>query len=180
MDVFEYQVKIPKDRIAVVIGEKGVMKRRLESELGITLDVDSQEGDVFLLGKDSVRLFSAQDVIKAIGRGFNPEIALRLLKTEYVLELIDVTDYANTKNKAIRLKGRVIGENGKSRRAIESLTETSMSVYGKTIGIIGQAEHVMTAKKAVDMLLSGAPHSTVFRMLEGWRRRAFIRENLTP
>jgi ribosomal RNA assembly protein len=78
----------------------------------------------------------------------------------------------------LRLKGRVIGESGKSRKTIEDLSDTQISVYGKTIGIIGEAENTNMAKKAIDMLLTGAPHSTVFRILERWRRDLRRREHL--
>ena len=65
-----------------------------------------------------------------------------------------------------RLKGRVIGEKGKSRRVIEELTGCHISVYGKTIGIIGEASDVHLAHQAVGMLLQGSMHKTVFQFLE--------------
>ncbi len=170
MERFEYHVKVPKDRIGVLIGEKGEKKRELESTLGIDLKIDSEEGDVKISGKDSLKLFTAQEIIKAVARGFNPDVAKQLLKTEYLFELINITEYTSTKNQEIRLKGRVIGEDGKSRKTIEELSDTNIVIYGKTIGIIGEAEAVSTAQKAIDMLLKGAPHSTVFKILERWRR----------
>lgn len=170
MDRFQYEVKVPKERIAVLIGEGGEKKRELEDVLGVKLDIDSQEGDVRLSGTDSLKLFAAHEVIKAIARGFNPDIAKLLLKTDYMLEMINIVDYTSSKKQMIRLKGRVIGEGGKSRSTIEELSEASISVYGKTIGIIGQAECVESAKRGIDALLSGAPHSTVFRLLEKLRR----------
>jgi ribosomal RNA assembly protein len=109
-------------------------------------------------------------VIKAIGRGFNPDIAFLILKQDYVFELINMNDFAKTKNDSVRLKGRVIGSEGKSRNTIEELTETNISVYGKTIGIIGLQENVASARKAIESLLSGSPHSNVFRFLEKNRR----------
>ena len=77
-----------------------------------------------------------------------------------------MNDFAKTKNDSVRLKGRVIGSEGKSRNAIEELTETNISVYGKTIGIIGLQQNVASAKKAIESLLSGSPHSNVYRFLE--------------
>jgi ribosomal RNA assembly protein len=170
MDDFQYEIKVPKERIAVIIGEKGEKKRALEDALSVKIDIDSDEGDVILRGKDAVALFTAREVIKAIARGFNPDIARMLLKTDYMLEIINVSDYAKSKDQMIRLKGRVIGENGKSRNTIEELAEVSISVYGKTISIVGQTENVTAAKRAIDALLTGAPHSTVFRLLEKLRR----------
>jgi ribosomal RNA assembly protein len=170
MEKFQYEIKVPKERVAVIIGEKGEKKRELEETLNVRIDVDSDEGDVVLTGKDAISLFTGREVIKAIARGFNPDIARLLLKTDYLLEIVNVAEYAKTKDQMIRLKGRVIGEGGKSRSTIEELAEVHMVVYGKTIAIIGQTENVTAAKRAVDTLLTGAPHSTVFRLLEKLRR----------
>ena len=43
-------------------------------------------------------------------------------------------------------------------------------VYGKTVGIIGNHENLFLAKKAVESLLSGSPHSSVFKYLERKRK----------
>lgn len=169
MAEYLYDTKIPKERIAVLIGKDGITKKQIESATNIKLKIDSKEGDVFLEGEDALGLYSAREVVKAIGRGFNPDIALLLLKQDYMFEMINMLDYVKSKNHMIRLKGRVIGAEGRSRKTIEELTETYISVYGKTIGIIGFSENVAIAKKAVESLLSGSPHSSVYKWLE--RRR---------
>ena len=166
MAEYLYDTKIPKERIAVLIGKDGITKKQIESATNIKLKIDSKEGDVFLKGEDALGLYSAREVINAIGRGFNPETALLLLKQDYTLEILNMTDYIKSKNSIIRLKGRVIGAEGRSRKTIEELTETYISVYGKTIGIIGFSENVAIAKKAVESLLSGSPHSSVYKWLE--------------
>lgn len=167
---FIFQLKVPKDRIAVFIGEKGVTKRKLQDHLGVQMDVDSREGEVTLISQDSFKLYIAKDIIKAIARGFNPEIAQLLLKQDYVFELIDISDYVSSKEGIQRLKGRVIGVQGKSRSTIENLTECFISVYGKTVAIIGETNHVMVARKAVESLLSGSQHAAVYKWLEKQRR----------
>ena len=78
----------------------------------------------------------------------------------------------------IRLKGRVIGQEGKSRKIIEGLTETYISVYGKTISIIGQAENVSVARRAIESLLAGSNHATVYRWLEK-KRRELVRKRFS-
>ncbi|MBU1204960.1 MAG: KH domain-containing protein [Nanoarchaeota archaeon] len=166
MAEYMYGTKIPKERIAVLIGTDGITKKQIESATNIKLKIDSKEGDVFLEGEDALGLYSAREVVKAIGRGFNPDIALLLLKQDYMLEMINMADYIKSKNQMIRLKGRVIGAEGRSRKTIEELTETYISVYGKTIGIIGFSENVAIAKRAVESLLSGSPHSSVYKWLE--------------
>lgn len=167
---FIYELKIPKERIAVLIGVKGNIKKEIEDATKTKIKVDSKEGDIFVSGGDGLSLYTAREVIRAIGRGFNPDIALLLLKPDYMFEMVDIGDYARTPEAAKRLKGRVIGSEGKSRKLIEELTESYISVYGKTVSIIGATDSAAVARQAVETLLNGSPHSTVYKMLEKKRR----------
>jgi len=167
---FEYILKIPKERVAVLIGKKGEEKKQLENELGIQITVDSQEGDVTIIGKDAIKVYTAREIVRAIGRGFNPEIARLLLKVDYGFDIININEYAKTKKDAERLKGRVIGQEGKSRATLEELTGTSICVYGKTIGIIGPFDSLVLARRAIESLLSGSLHTPVYRWLEKRKR----------
>lgn len=170
MQEYLYELKVPKERIAVLIGKNGEIKKNIEAATKTRVDIDSKEGDVFLKGDEPISLYVARDVIRAISRGFNPDIAMLLLKQDYVFELIDLKDYVKNKKQMPRLKGRVIGKEGKSRRNIETLTETYICVYGKTIGIIGMIENATLAKRAVCALLGGSPHATVYKWLEKQRK----------
>jgi len=174
---YSYELKITKDRIAVLIGTKGETKNELERITSCRINVDSAEGDVMLTGKDAVMLFALREVIKAVARGFNPDIAKQLLKQDYILEIISLNDYSKEKSHQLRLKGRVIGIEGKSRHTIEELTESYISVYGKTIAIIGKIELVSICKRAVQSLLAGSPHSNVYKWLER-QRKLMKRKNI--
>lgn len=163
---FSYELKIPRERIAVLIGPKGAVKRELEEQTRSRINVDSKEGDVRLTGKDSLALFSLKEVVAAIGRGFNPEFAQLLFKQDYVLEVVNIMEYNRHKSHLERLRGRVIGAEGKARVMIERLTETFVVVYGKTIAIIGTTERATLARRAVDSLLEGSTHAAVYKWLE--------------
>lgn len=175
-DEFSYTIRIPKERVAVLIGTKGRVKRELEQRSHATIDVDSKEGEVTITGKDSITLFNLREVIQAIGRGFNPELARGLLSQDSLFEKVQISDFAKEKNHLIRIRGRIIGAAGKARRTIEELTGTSICVYGKTVGIIGRAEDVPHAKRAVELLLEGSTHASVYRWLEKQRRRQRLEE----
>ncbi len=170
-ETFMYEVRVPKERVAIIIGTKGGVKKALQAHAGVKMHVDSDEGVVTLQGEDSLRLYQAREVIKAIARGFNPEVAQLLLRQDYVLESIKLHDYAGTKESMQRLKGRVIGLKGKSRENIERLTGCFISVYGKTVCIVGELAWADIAKRAVEKLLAGSMHSTVWKFLEGQRRK---------
>jgi ribosomal RNA assembly protein len=175
---YSYELKIPASRIAVLIGKEGSVKKRIESETKVRITVDSSEGDVFLYGNDALDLYTVREIVSAIGRGFNPDIALQLLKSDYSLEQISLTDYAKTKNHLMRVKGRVIGSNGKAREIMEELTDCKISVFGKTICIIGRIESVDICRRAVEKLLKGSQHSAIYRMLERQRKESKKRQIL--
>lgn len=170
VDEYAYELKIPRERIAVLIGKEGLTKKQIEQSTSVTLDIDSEEGGVKLIGKEALGLYVCREIVRAIGRGFNPEVASLLLKQDYGLEQVNITDFADTKNDAVRLKGRVIGESGKSRKVIEELTGCHVSVYGKTVALVGSLEWLPSARRAVESLLSGSPHSVVYHWLEKRRK----------
>ncbi len=172
-------VRIPKERIAVLIGVNGGTKEFIESRLSVKLNIDA-EGEVTVVeenAQDPLAVLKVLDVVKAIGRGFSPQHAYRLLDDMEYLEVIDVKDYTKGKQGQLeRKRARVIGKGGKTRRLIEELTGVSMSVYGSTVSVIGQPEQVDVARKAIDMLLRGSEHSTVYRFLERSRPKLRVIE----
>jgi len=170
MTEYNYEIKIPKERIAVLIGKQGETKKLIEQETKTKLNIDSQEGDVTVSGEDALTLYSTRDIITAIGRGFNPKIALNLIKVDYSFDLINLGDIARSKSDLLRLKGRVIGQEGKSRKIIEEMTDCEICIYGKTAGIIGPADKSPIARRAIEMLLGGSMHSSVYKYLEKQRR----------
>jgi ribosomal RNA assembly protein len=161
------EIKISKERIAVLIGEKGVEKRKLQKQTSTKIKISSKEGDVLIEGEDSLMVIIVRDIIKAISRGFNPKIAHKLLKEENMFDLLNIQDYSgNSKKQEIRIKSRVIGKEGRARKTIERFTNTNICVYGKTVGIIGKIEDVSLARRALDKLLKGSPHGKVYSWIK--------------
>lgn len=159
------EIKIPKARVAVLIGKKGETKKKIEKLAKIKLDI-SKEGDVVISG-EGLGSYLAMEVIKAIGRGFNPNIALKLLKENYILQILDIKDYAGkSEKKFVRIKGRLIGKKGSTWKLLEEKTNTDISIYGKTIAIIGEVDDVDITRRAFEKLLKGSPHNKVYSFIE--------------
>ncbi len=169
-------VRIPKNRIGVLIGPNAVTKKLIEESLSVELEVDSDDGGVKICLKpetpDPSTLFRAKEVVLAVGRGFSPEKASRLLHDdESLLVVVDLRDYVGKSESDIkRLSGRIIGRDGRTRKLIEELTETSVSVYGHTISVIGAMEEAEIARQAIEMFIHGRLHSSVYRFLQAKRR----------
>jgi ribosomal RNA assembly protein len=163
-------VRIPKERVGVLIGTDGETKKTIERISQVHLEIDSEEGEVVFNeqeAKDPLIPLKVEDVIRAIGRGFSPEHAFRLFAEETELFIFDIYDYVGKKEShLIRVKARVIGREGKTKRVIEGLTGGILAIYGHTVAVIADFESMDIAKKAIDMLLSGSEHPTVYRYLE--------------
>jgi len=169
-------VKVPRERIGALVGPDGRVKATIEKKLSVILRIDSQTGDIQITlmptTQDPTVLFRAKEVVTAIGRGFSPENAFRLLEDdETMLAVIDLREtVGRSQSDMKRLKGRVIGKEGKTRKITEELTEANICVYGHTISIIGKIDQVEIAKEAVRMLIRGSLHGTVYRFLHRKRR----------
>jgi len=163
-------LKIPMERVGVIIGHNGETKKNLEKRSGIDFDVDSETGEVAIHEEnveDPLSLLKIETIIKAIARGFSPEHASRLFSDEYDLYIFDIHDYVGKKDSHIRrLKSRVIGREGKTKRVLEELTDSDISIYGHTISLITDINHIDIVKRSIDMLLEGSKHATVYRFIE--------------
>ena len=165
-------LRIPKERVAVVIGKKGQTKKEIEDRTKTKIEIDSETGEVFISAtketEDPLAVWKARDVIMAIGRGFSPERAFRLFNEGETLEILNLTDIivGNDKNALPRVRGRIIGRKGRTREIIEEMSGADVSVYGKTVAIIGNPIQVEIAKTAVEKLAKGSPHGVVYKYLE--------------
>ena len=173
--------RLPNERIGIAIGPGGEVKREIERRTGTRLTLDSETGEVRIEpGEDPLGALMAREVLHAIARGFSSERAFRLFKEDQLLEVIDVREFAGRSERAlVRLKGRAIGERGRTRQILEETTGAHVSIYGRTIALIGTAEQLAVAREAIERLLGGAKHSSVYRFLERKRRemkRRFIRQ----
>lgn len=169
-------VRIPRERVGVLIGPNGETKKQIEKTLSVELTIESDSGGVTITltksAEDPSVLLRARDVVTAIGRGFSPEHAFRLIHDDdAVLDIIDLREiFGRSESDIQRVKGRIIGMNGKTRRIIEEITDTKISVYGHTVSIIGNIEPAQVAREAIQMLIQGSQHATVYKFLHRKRR----------
>ncbi|MFX1485932.1 MAG: KH domain-containing protein [Promethearchaeota archaeon] len=169
-------LKVPGNRLGVIIGTNGEIKKRIEEMTKTNLKIDSKENTILIESSpdsdDPLGVWNAKYIISAISRGFSPKNAFALLNDNVMLEIINLHDFVGRSPSSLtRVKGRIIGEKGKTRRVIEELTKTHLSVFGHTVAIIGESMNLQIAKEAVVLIVDGAPHSSVYRFLHRKRRK---------
>ncbi len=177
-----FRVRIPAERVGVLIGRSGSIKKKIESMCKVKLEIDSETGEVTIIGSEQIEdpttIFKAQNIVLAIGRGFSPEKAFKLMDDDVILHIIDLRDAAGRSKKDLqRIKGRLIGKKGKTRRIIEETTNVDVSIYGHTVALIGRLEELEIAKEAIEKLVAGSQHKTVYRYL-GRKRSELKRSRL--
>ncbi len=161
-------VKIPRSRIAVLIGKNGEIKKEIEKTLGVRLKIDSKSGDVEIREDspvESLAVYKAAQVVRAIGRGFPPKKAFFLFDDKYYLNIVDITSYVSDKQLE-RVRARLIGRSGSFRKALETDTNTFIAIEGRTVSVIGEMEEVTKAEKAIEMIIKGARHNAAYRALK--------------
>ena len=168
-------MRIPKNRIGVVIGVGGIIRRQLEESTKTRIIVDSETGEVEIYATEStndpLQIWVARDIVKAIGRGFSPDRANKLLDDSYYLEIISLRDHIPDRMNVIkRVKSRIIGKSGRTRELIEEYTQSHISISGKTISILGKYIPLGIAKEAILRLIQGERHTNIYRFLESRRR----------
>lgn len=174
-------IRIPADRVGTLIGKKGEIKKTLQDTSGIKIDINTEEGEIVLHDdvelEDPLKALQLMDVVKAVGRGFNPDKAMRLFEDDEYLEVVDLKEFIGERSGQMhRVRGRLIGKDGKTRRIIEDLTGVDMVIYGNTVGLIGNSISLPVAKHAVELILQGSEHATVYHYLESQRPRLRIAE----
>ncbi|HXT83381.1 MAG TPA: KH domain-containing protein [Verrucomicrobiae bacterium] len=170
-------IKVAKDRIGAIVGKKGSVKLEIESKCNVKLNIDGESGDVSVELKNNdasfdIGIFKAMEIITAISKGFSPERSYNLLKEDIILQFVDLREYSGKSvNSLDRIKSRIIGQSGKTRKNIEDFTSVYLSVYGHFVGFIGNYEETKLAVDAIIMLCRGSSHKSVYHMLEEYRRK---------
>ena len=171
--------RVPKDRIAVLIGAKGATRKELERAAGCKhIQIDSVTGEIDVTWPepgefDPVKALKLPDVIKAVGRGMAPNRAIQLLQDDWFFEIVDLREHVGKKSsQQRRIRARIIGSEGKIRKMIEQHTGAEISIYKSTVVLVGDGQGLSSARQAIEMLARGSEHGTVMKFLERERKRS--------
>lgn len=157
-------VHVPDERLHVL---DDAVLNRLEQMTNASITIDNQSKSVSVTHSDSVAEMEATEVIRAVAQGFAPHDAMQLLTNQDVrFETINIKNKTRNEKEFRRQKGRVIGENGRTRELLEELGGASVCIYQDAVSIIGEPLEVQTVRRAVNRLISGESHASVYGFLE--------------
>ena len=143
------------------------IERRTKSKI----EINKKDDFIIIESSDAIMEFTAANIVTAFGRGFDIETALLLLNDDYYFSYIDLRQIFGNSGRMQQIKSRVIGENGRTKIYIESVSGAHISVYGHTIGFIGMIDQINEAETAVRTLVEGGSHKLAYQRMEASHRK---------
>jgi KH domain-containing protein len=134
------------------------------AEIGVKFSVHGNAVEFMYESALDASLFKS--MVNALNAGFDQNAASLLLDYEYDFMEINLSDYLESKNRQTDIKGRIIGTRGLIKQRLIKATGCYIKVGEKTIDIIGPSQRLSVAFHAIEMLMHGAKHDNVFRMIE--------------
>jgi RNA-binding protein PNO1 len=123
--------------------------------------------------EDPGAIQKAQDFCEAFMMGFEVQDAVALLRLEDLyIESFMVTDVKMLAGDHLsRAIGRVVGQDGKTKYAIENATRTRIVVADQKVHIMGTFTNIALARDAVCNLIIGAPPGKVYNQMRNVAKR---------
>jgi len=141
-----------------------VLKNKTKLEKELEVKIENKGKNIFVDGEGD-KEFIALKVLEAIDIGFSIERALLLKNENNIFQTLNIRDLTK-RNDIHRIKGRLIGTEGKTLRTLKTLTNCAISVTDNQIGIIGDAESIKDAIISVTSLVQGSKQGNVYARLE--------------
>lgn len=116
---------------------------------------------------DTLNLQRGADFVKAFSLGFELNDSLSLLRLDDLyLDSFEIRDVKNLHGDNLsRCIGRLVGEKGKTRNAVENATKTRIVIADTKIHVLGSFSNIKFAKNALCSLIMGTPANKIYSQL---------------
>lgn len=137
-------------------------KERLEKALNVKITNNGKEVSFEGEAEDE---FVAGKVLEALDLGFSFSDAIKIKEEDLEFDTLNIKEFARRGNLE-KVRGRLIGKNGKVLAALTQLTKCSLEIKGNTVGVIGNPEDMKKTIESIIQIIQGSKHANVYKGLE--------------
>lgn len=148
---------------------KEVRKNKQELERALKLKIDIEGRRVTTIG-DPMKDYEATIVLDAINFGFTARKALVLLDPTMQFKLLNIKKFTR-KSRLKDARSRIIGTEGKTKRAIENICNCDIVISENEVGIIAPGDSIEETVTGIINMIKGSKQGNVYAFLEKMNSR---------
>ena len=141
-----------------------VIQARKDLEKELEVKIENKGKEITITGTPD-KEYIAEQVLEAVGMGFPINVALMIKEDDVIMEKINVKQFTK-RNDLLRIRGRIIGTEGKTKKTISHLADCFIEMRDNDIAILGYPENVEIAKEAIISIIRGAKQANAYAYLE--------------
>jgi len=141
-----------------------IIKARAKLERILNVKITNRGTEVNIVGKPEDE-YIAEKVIEAMNFGFSFTHAIEISEQDFLYEVMNIKDYT-TRRDLVRIRGRIIGTDGKTLKTLSDLTDCHMEMRDNEVALIGPPETIENAREGVISIIKGSKQSNVYSHIE--------------
>ncbi|KAK1752064.1 hypothetical protein QBC47DRAFT_405267 [Echria macrotheca] len=99
---------------------------------------------------DPAAILNARDLIRLLARSVPAPQAIKIMEDGMACDIIKIRNLVRNKERFVKRRQRILGQNGTTLKALELLTQTYILVHGNTVSVMGGFKGLKDVRRVVE------------------------------